>query len=356
MAKNIGVIKLPVNRLHMELTNICNFSCEFCPDAKMKRQRGMMPFEMARGIFDEVSCTGIVKTVLFHVMGEPTLHPHLVDIAAYASTRGIETCLTTNGSRLDEKLLEELIRAGVGKIIISLQTPDEKTFALRGAKGIQFDDYSEKIVAAVKKFLSGRRKTRLIISFLSSPLRRLLIPIFPEVSIADTSSDLKRHLRLWTERILVNTSLEHRYNDVLKQIQKIQTFKENVVRISDRLSFHTRILGDWSIHFNGKNVNAYFGFCPAIQENFGILWNGDYTFCCTDYDGRTSTYNYKYLPINDYLGKEEIQQTVIGFNKFRVLHPFCKQCLGDRNILNAIVKQIGSIFYFKLLKRKAYIT
>jgi len=355
MAKNIGVIKLPVNRLHMELTNICNFSCEFCPDAKMKRQRGMMSFEMAKGILDEVSNSGIIKTVLFHVMGEPTLYPRLIDVTEYASAKSVDTCLTTNGSHLDEKLVDELIRAGVGKIIISLQTPDEKTFALRGAKGIYFEDYAEKIVAVIKKFLSGTEKTKLIISFLSSPLRRLIIPIFPEVSIADTSTDLKRYLRLWAERILLNTPLEDRYNGVLKQIQKIRTFKENTIFISDRVTFHTRILGDWSIHFDEENINAHFGYCPAIQDNFGILWNGDYTFCCTDYNGRTSTHNYKDTVINDYLWEEVVQETVRGFNKFRVLHPYCRQCLGDRNVLNAIVKQIGSIIYFKWLKRNNHV-
>ena len=105
------------------------------PDSKMKRQRGMMPIGTARAILDEVGRTKIAKTVLFHVMGEPTLHPQLVDIIAYASVKGIETCLTTNGSRLDVAMLKELVGAGVTRIIISLQTPDEKTFVLRGTKG-----------------------------------------------------------------------------------------------------------------------------------------------------------------------------------------------------------------------------
>ena len=38
-----GVIELPVRRLHLELTNRCNFACEFCPDDRMVRPRGTMP-------------------------------------------------------------------------------------------------------------------------------------------------------------------------------------------------------------------------------------------------------------------------------------------------------------------------
>jgi len=356
MVKHIGAIKLPVNRLHLELTNICNFSCEFCPDSKMKRQRGMMPVELAESVIDEVSRTGVAKLMLFHVMGEPTLHPGLLEIVEYANLRNIKTCLTTNGSRLDEKFFNEIIRAGIGEIIISLQTPDEKTFSLRGAKGIAFEEYAERITTIAKIFLSGENRARLTINFLSSPLRRLIIPIFSEVSIADTSADLKIYLEIWGKRVITNTPFEDRYNDVLRQIQNIWTFKENIIKITDRFNFHTRIMGDWAIHFNGKNINAVIGYCPGIQDNFGILWNGDYTFCCTDFDGSTSLHNYHDTPIHDYLNKEAIQEVVKGFQSFRVVHPYCKQCLGDRNILNAIVKQIGSLVYFRWWNKRRYLS
>ncbi|MBI5409535.1 MAG: radical SAM protein [Nitrospirae bacterium] len=357
MTRQIGAIKLPINRLHVELTNICNFSCEFCPDSRMKRQKGMMPVERAKSIIDEVGRTKVARLMLFHVMGEPTLHPNLVDIVQHATDKGIEACLTTNGSRLDEKLLNELTHAGIGHIIISLQTPDEKTFSLRGARGITFDEYEDRIISIAKGFLSGAEKTKLTISFLSSPLRRLIIPIFPEVSIADTTADLKKYLKLWYEKITksedtpLNPLLLEGKTSPLNQIKKIWTFKENTINISDRLSFHTRVLGDWSIHFDRKNVDARFGYCPGIQDNFGILWNGDYTFCCTDFDGGTTAFSYGNTSIADYLGKEVVQKVVKGFQQFRVVHPYCRQCLGDRSLLNTIVKQIGSIVYFKWIRR-----
>ncbi len=352
MAERIGIIRLPVGRLHMELTNACNFSCEFCPDSRMKRARGSMSLEMAKSILNDVKRTGVAELVLFHVMGEPTLSPYLVDLVQYATSQGLNTCLTTNGSRLDERMLDELVNAGISQIIVSLQTPDERTFRLRGARGICFEEYADKIVAVAKRFLAGTGRTRLTINFLSSPLRRLIIPIFPEVSIADRSSDLKTHLKLWYQRIVGNAPSERGNDDVLRQIGRVRTFRENTICISRTLSFHTRIMGDWSIHFDRKNVEARFGYCPGIQENFGILWNGDYTFCCTDYDGRTSTANYRSTSLVEYLADPVVQGTVKAFNRYRVVHPYCRECLGDRNLLNALVKQVGSIAYFKLFRNK----
>ncbi len=351
MDRNIGAIKLPVNRLHIELTNVCNFSCAFCPDSKMKREKGYISIDMAKSILDEVSRTGIVDWVFFHVMGEPTLHPKLAEIVGYAKSRGINVCITTNGSRLDHDTLGMLTGAGVKKIILSLQTPDEQTFSMRGARELSFADYEEKVTAAAREFISKNNDTELVINFLSSPLRRLIVPIAEEFSIADTTGKLRDHLTLWAEKILSGTPAEKNLPGVFKQIRKARSFGENSIRLTGGLSFHTRIVGDWATHSVKKIVRAKFGYCPGIQENFGILWNGDYVFCCTDYEGRTAIANYSRVSIAEYLENEIVQKTVRGFQRFRVLDPHCQICIGDPSHLNSFVKQIGSVLYFKLFKR-----
>ena len=181
-------------------------------------------------------------------------------------------------------------------------------------------------------------------------MRRLIIPIAKEFSIADNSAKLREHLKFWAEKITSGTPIENMLSDVLKQIKRTSSFKENIISITNRLSFQTRIVGDWATHFDSKNVTAKVGYCPGIQENFGILWNGDYTFCCTDYDGRTSSNNYNNTSIQDYLRKEVVQDVVKGFQRLSVVNNYCKQCLGDKNFINAVVKQAGSIVYFKWMR------
>ncbi len=310
-----------------------------------------MPLEMAKSILDDIGRTGIAKLVLFHVMGEPALHPHFTDIVRYAKHKNVDVCITTNGSRMGKNdLLNTLIQANVKRMILSLQTPDESTFSMRGARGVSFEDYAEDITSIARTFMNNGHESELVIHFLSSPLRKLMIPIAKELSIADTSKKLRTYLQAWAERILKGTRNEYRLPDVQRQIVRARSFKENKIFINDRLSFQTRIVGDWATHFDKRIVEARFGYCPGIQNNFGILWNGDYTFCCTDYDGRTSTHNYKDTPIQDYLSKDVVQKVVRGFRRFMVLHPYCKQCLGDKSLLNSFVKQVGSIIYFKWIK------
>lgn len=351
MVRRIGAIKLPVNRLHMELTNACNFSCEFCPDSVMKRERGMMSKDMARAILDQVSGFGGIRMVLFHVMGEPALHPDMLDIAGYAASRNVSVCITTNGSRLNRDMLYGLQKSGVRHVIVSLQTPDEQTFAMRGAKGITFNEYADRIAETVKTIINEDIKIGFTLSFLSSPLRRLIIPIAKEFSIADTSKKLREYLQQWAERLMKDTRIEGRMPDVLKKIRRARSFSRNRIDLTDTLSFQTRIVGDWSTHFRKRLVKARFGFCPGLQENFGILWNGDYVFCCTDYEGRTSTANFNDLSIQDYLSSEAVQKTVKAMQTFRVINEHCRYCMGDKSHLNSLVKQIGSVLYFKAISR-----
>jgi sulfatase maturation enzyme AslB (radical SAM superfamily) len=354
MINHVGVIRLPIDRLHVELTNICNFSCHFCPDAAMQRPRGMISLDLAQSILDDVSHSGAVRLVLFHVMGEPTLHPHLVEIAKYAQRRKVEVCITTNGSRLQEDMLTALCRAGVKQIIVSLQTPDAKTFAMRGAKELSFAEYADRITTLVHTVLNDitGNQTEICISFLTSPLRRLIIPLFEEYNIIDTTPKLREHLRAWAERLLKGTSAEHRLPETLQRIQRATVFRQNHMAVTERLSFQTRIVGDWGNHFQQSLVKARFGYCPGLQENVGILWNGDYVFCCTDYDGRTSTANHRDMSLMDYLNQEVVQQTVRGFQDLKITHPHCQSCMGDSSYLKAIGKQIGSILYFKYPKSK----
>ncbi len=99
-------------------------------------------------------------------------------------------------------------------------------------------------------------------------------------------------------------------------------------------------------------MKAHFGYCPGLQENFGILWNGDYVFCCTDYEGKTTIANFKDQTISEYLESEDVQNTVRAMQKYRIVNEYCQYCMGDTSRLNSLVKQVGSVLYFKTLSSR----
>ena len=83
-------------KVYLEISNICNLHCSFCPGTKRKSH--------AMG---EAEFTAILQKLqpftdylYFHLMGEPLLHPKLGDFLRIAGDIGFKVILTTNGTLL----------------------------------------------------------------------------------------------------------------------------------------------------------------------------------------------------------------------------------------------------------------
>ncbi len=345
----IGGIRLPVERLHVELTNRCNFSCEFCPDGRMKRARGSMDFALLEDILSQAE--GVARQVHFHVMGEPMLYPRLPAAVRFARRHGLEPWVTTNGSLLSEEAARELEAAGLAHLTVSLQTPDADRFGLRGCRTLSFDEYKGKIVGAIRPFLTARRGMSVTVVFLTNPLQRFLAPDPPTSNFPESARELRGHLERWAREIVAGTSVECELPRILARTRKAGVLKENVIHLTEKVRFRVRVLGNWAEHFELPVVPARIGYCPGLAENFGILWNGDWVICCTDYDGKTSPANVSGTSMKEFLSLPEVQRIAQGFRHFRVVHPYCRVCLGERGVLDSAFRQVGSIFYFKLYRK-----
>lgn len=85
-----------LSRIYLEITNICNRSCAFCPGTK-RPARMLTPEEFAL-------LAGRLRPhtdyLYLHVMGEPLLHPQLGELLDIASRLGFRVIVTTNGTLL----------------------------------------------------------------------------------------------------------------------------------------------------------------------------------------------------------------------------------------------------------------
>jgi len=56
----------------IELTNCCNFVCDFCPIYIMKRKKVMMKRDLWRKVLLEIKEKQMARTVFFHLVGRIT--------------------------------------------------------------------------------------------------------------------------------------------------------------------------------------------------------------------------------------------------------------------------------------------
>jgi MoaA/NifB/PqqE/SkfB family radical SAM enzyme len=127
---------------YIQVVRHCNHFCGFCSNPTTPY---VHTFETMKVLVDD-----FVKRDYFGVIltgGEPTLHPELPRIAAYASSQGLHVRMITNGWRLsDPDFAQEVARAGVKLVHVSVYSvrPDVEE-RLRGTPATL-----ERAFAAVK--------------------------------------------------------------------------------------------------------------------------------------------------------------------------------------------------------------
>ena len=84
------------SRVYVEITNVCNKNCSFCPGTKRKPE--YMSLEKFNSVLRKLQ--GFTEYIYFHVMGEPLLHPQIEDFIRLAKDMDFKPCITTNGSLL----------------------------------------------------------------------------------------------------------------------------------------------------------------------------------------------------------------------------------------------------------------
>ena len=87
-------------KIYIEITNICNLKCAFCPETTRKKQ--IMKIENFEEIIKKIHKH--TKLVCLHVKGEPLLHNNLEDILKILEKYELKANMTTNGTLIKEKL------------------------------------------------------------------------------------------------------------------------------------------------------------------------------------------------------------------------------------------------------------
>lgn len=351
-----AMVSFPLERIHIELTNVCNFDCTFCPKQEMTRHYEYMEVERALGLIDQVAEYNLAKKITFHVMGEPFMHPRFFEILDHAAQLGVNTGITTNGTYLDGEIAAKLETVSAKQINISLQTPDEESFRTRKARRMDFEDYKRKILEFIGACLKQEKPPKLKVHFLNTKFKSD-VPgedwSNGTMSVINNTAELRKTFSYWANEVrkIVPPMTPSEIAEVDKKIGRLSTFKWNVVQIAPHLFFETYILDTWGNAFVGENVvPSKIGYCSALTDHFSILCNGDLIYCSKDYDGKTASGNVFEKPIVDILNGEPVIAAIEGFKNFKVVHPHCQKCLGGSSWIKSVGNQIGSIIIWKYLK------
>ncbi len=261
-------------KIYIEITNICNLNCSFCPPHK--RQNEYMSFDNFKHILEQIK--PYTKYIYLHVKGEPMLHPEFDSFVKYAYEQGFFVNITTNGTLL-EKHLEST--KYIRQINISLHATN-----------------NEKIVEIAKKI------NNCFVNFRVWNLERTL-------HNNQTISLLEKTFDINIEKIFAKKE------SALSSAQTNFTLKDN---------FYISLQNEFKWPDVSNQLENSTGYCHATTDHIAILVDGTVVPCCLDNNGDINLGNIYKQNLEEILTSPRFLDMKNGFKNRICTEKLCKNC------------------------------
>jgi Predicted Fe-S oxidoreductases len=277
--------KAALDKLFLEITNVCNLACPFCPPTR--RSERFMSREDFELFLDRID--GEARLLYFHLKGEPLLHPALGDFLAIAARRGLEVSLTTNGTLVAERAGLLLGAANLAKLSISLHShsgaPDLRSY-WRGVEAF-LDEHEKSPAFPVSLRLWNRSSGSLPPE--AEELWELVRARYPSAGDwASSSEDWKT--RALAERVYLNQAEEYAWPDL-------------------------------SLPALGTR-----GFCRGLRNQAGVLVDGTVVPCCMDGEGAIALGDLHSSSLREILASPRARAIYEGFSRRELVERLCMTC------------------------------
>lgn len=114
-------------QLELELNTDCNLRCPQCFQSRDPLKKEYLPLEKIKDLIDKGSKKGL-ESVKLQYRGEPLLYPHLIEVITYAKAEGLYVHFNTNATLLTKEMSINLIKAGLDKIVCSVDGCSKETY------------------------------------------------------------------------------------------------------------------------------------------------------------------------------------------------------------------------------------
>ena len=295
----------------------------------MTRPRGLMDEALARRLLDEIADKTLCRWVNLSLMGEPLLHPQILEIAEYGVRRGLPIHLITNMSLLTPEGLRRLLDLPIDHLALSLQTPNPEDHGLKKAPAFSLEQSMAVLEQAVRIKFERDSPAEISIHLLTTRLERprgkaLLESTHQRLALARR---FRERARLWAQAVSQPGPLKPPRLEPLQFWLGLDAFVPLLPGVA--LSFKRASLWANTLLAEGAEVKARKkATCQLALDTLGILWDGSLTLCCLDFDGVLTFGNVSEGTIGDALQSKRYKDLRRSFEEHRLPHAFCQQCRG----------------------------
>lgn len=295
-AKRIGgnVEMKRFKKVYIEITNVCNLSCDFC--IQNRRAPEFMAMEDFSRIIAEIK--GYTDHVYFHLLGEPLLSPELGGFLHCCEEAGLKVNLTTNGTMV----------AKMGDILLASPALRKVSFSLHSYEAnrqlISLESYLRDIMDFVREAAEKGVICELRLWNLDSGKER------------GKNEENERILRILRESLCLPGG-----SDLPDSVEaKAGTKLKKNVYLGFQEKFQWPELGFLE---DNPSENA---FCYGLRDQIGILVDGTVVPCCLDSQGTIRLGNLHETSLRDILESERVRSIYDGFTNRKPAEALCRSC------------------------------
>ena len=264
-------------KVYVEITNICNMNCSFCPQTK--RAKATMALENFEHIVKQIEA--YTDYIYLHVKGEPLIHPKLKEILDICEKYNLKVNISTNATLLKDKW--EMLK-NIRQLNLSLHSFEKDDNEKLNEYLTDVLTYSDKLA-----------KEDVIIRY----------KLWNESKESNKNSKIIQMLDKW-------------YNVDIKSSSYAKDIK-----LMDNIYLSIKSPFKWP-ETEGENQKET--TCYGLRHQIAILVDGTVVPCCVDNNGDIALGNIFKMSLEDILETDKAKKIKKGFEENKCIHSLCKKC------------------------------
>lgn len=265
-------------KVYIEISNICNLSCSFCPGTK--RSPKMMTEEEFSLVIKKIA--PFTDHIYFHLLGEPLLHPNLETFLKIAEENSLKVIITTNGTLLEKQ----------GDLLLNSASHYKTVISLHSYEANQKQNFGDYINMCLNYATAAQGKKIVVLRLWNS----------------GGKDKLNREIL---------QKIKDRFPAPWHDTRGGKQVGENVyIQFGDKFSWPD---------ISSKNINNT-AFCYGLRDQIGILADGTVVPCCLDNNGEINLGNIFIQDLDEIVNSPRALNIYNGFSKRQTFEKLCTKC------------------------------
>ena len=287
----IGFIIKKFRKVHIEITNICNLKCTFCPPKE--KPKAIMSLEK----FDNLNrqLKDYTKELAYHVVGDPLVLSNLQEYLNISFKHGLKVNIVTTANNLTTNHFDTLMNQSIKQINFSINSYNANSHKK------SLDEYLNPILDFIEYAQTKKHEF-----FINLRIWNL-----------DDNKSAKEFNKKVFDKV------NEKFNSSIN-IDEIYEQRPKNIRIDKKFFFHFDEYFNWPSLDN--EIVSKNGFCYGLDSHFAILSSGEVVPCCLDQNACVDLGNINDSSISDILSSKRVKAMKDGFKKGILVEELCQKC------------------------------